>query len=59
MKTTATPPPMVLTPQALKHLHDTPALEVPKKVDLILQVLKVDEVVHNPDKQVSAKIKQK
>ena len=52
-------PLMVLTPQAIKRLHDTPCPDVPKKLDLILQVLKVDNVIHNPEKQQSAKIKQK
>lgn len=41
---------MVLTPKAIKWLHDTPAPDVPKKLDLILQVLKIDEVIHNPEK---------
>lgn len=33
--------------------------DVPKKLDLILQVLKVDDIAHNPEKKESAKIKQK
>jgi hypothetical protein len=51
--------PQTLTPIAIKKLNDTPCADVPKKTDLILQVLKVDEVVHNPEKKEAAKIKQK
>jgi len=36
MKTVTNPSLMVLTPQAIKRLHETPSAEVPKKLDLIL-----------------------
>jgi hypothetical protein len=51
--------PKVLTPAAIKNLHDTAKEEIPKKLDLVLQVLKVDDVVHNTDKKDTVKIKQK
>ena len=54
-----TPLPKHLTQAIIKHLNDQPTQEVPKKMDLVLQVLKVDDIVHNPEKKEAAKIKQK
>ena len=49
--------PKTLTPAAIKQLNDSSVNEVPKKLDLVLQVLKVDDVQHNPEKKEAAKIK--
>ena len=45
-----TQPPKTLTYAALKSLHDQAPQDVPKKLDLVLQVLKVDDIMHNPEK---------
>ena len=49
--------PTQLTPAAIKSLHEQSAADVPKKLDLVLQVLRVDDVHANPEKKEAAKIK--
>jgi len=56
---TSAAPPKHLTQAAIKSLNDQSVYEVPKKLDLTLQVLKVDEIMFNPERKETAKIKQK
>ena len=48
-----------LTPSAIKTIHDSSAADYPKRLDLLLQVLKVEEMAQNPEKKDAAKIKLK
>jgi hypothetical protein len=41
----------VLTPGSIKSLNDVNQQDIAKKLDLVLQVLKVDDIVHNPEKK--------
>ena len=59
MQSSKSAPPKTLTSGAIKHVQDTQATENLKKLDFVLQVTKVDEVVQNPEKKESTKIKQK
>ena len=43
--------PKNLTPNAIKHIHDCNKETLPKLFDLILQVIKVEEVQQNPEKK--------
>jgi hypothetical protein len=52
-------PPSNLTQLAIKNLNDSQPQDIAKKLDLVLQILKIDDVQHNPEKKDSAKIKQK
>jgi hypothetical protein len=43
--------PRILSTSAIKHLNDQSAQDVPKKVELILQIIKIEDIPQNPDKK--------
>jgi hypothetical protein len=46
----------MLSPAAIKTLNDTMPQDMPRKMDLILQITKIDDMVQKPS---AVKIKQK